>query len=224
MMHLRKSNKIFIYLVIFFFIGTLNNKSLTNLNYPKIDKIEIKGLSEKEKFQLSKDLFIFKNSNMFFLKEKEISEILSSNKIIEKFSIFKNYPSNLIIDIKKSKLLAYTKKNDLFFFITSNGNLVQTDKQKSDLPFIFGSIEIKEFLNLKNIIDKSSFNYDDIKNFYYFKSKRWDIETKDDIIIKLPNKKLENSFKILLKILEEDKFINLKIIDLRQNNQVILNG
>ena len=102
MMRLRISKKILIYLVIFFFIGTLNNKSLTNLNYPKIDKIEIKGLSEKEKFQLSKDLFIFKNSNMFFLKEKEISEILSSNKIIEKFSIFKNYPSNLIIDIKKS--------------------------------------------------------------------------------------------------------------------------
>lgn len=223
-MRLRISKKILIYLVIFFFIGTLNNKSLTNLNYPKIDKIEIKGLSEKEKFQLSQDLFIFKNLNMFFLKEKEISEILSSNKIIEKFSIFKNYPSNLIIDIKKSKLLAYTKKNDLFFFITSNGNLIQTIDQESDLPFIFGNFEIKEFLKLKTIIDKSSFNYGDIKNFYYFKSKRWDIETKDDIIIKLPNKKLENSFKILLKILEEDKFINLEMIDLRQNNQVILNG
>ena len=153
-MRLRISKKILIYLVIFFFIGTLNNKSLTNLNYPKIDKIEIKGLSEKEKFQLSQDLFIFKNLNMFFLKEKEISEILSSNKIIEKFSIFKNYPSNLIIDIKKSKLLAYTKKNDLFFFITSNGNLIQTIDQESDLPFIFGNFEIKEFLKLKTIIDK----------------------------------------------------------------------
>ena len=224
MMRLRISKKILIYLVIFFFIGTLNNKSLTNLNYPKIDKIEIKGLSEKEKFQLSQDLFIFKNLNMFFLKEKEISEILSSNKIIEKFSIFKNYPSNLIIDIKKSKLLAYTKKNDLFFFITSNGNLIQTINQESDLPFIFGNFEIKEFLKLKTIIDKSIFNYGDIKNFYYFKSKRWDIETKDAIIIKLPSKKLETSFKILLKILEEDKFINLEMIDLRQNNQVILNG
>ena len=62
MMRLRISKKILIYLVIFFFIGTLNNKSLTNLNYPKIDKIEIKGLSEKEKFQLSQDLFIFKNN------------------------------------------------------------------------------------------------------------------------------------------------------------------
>ena len=178
MMHLRISKKIFIYLVIFFFIGTLNNKSLKKFDFPKIDKIEVIGLSDKENYQLSQDLFIFKNLNIFFLKKKEISEILSSNKLIEKFSIFKNYPSNLIVDVKKSKLLAYTKKNDLFFFITSNGNLVQTDKQKSDLPFIFGSIEIKEFLNLKNIIDKSSFNYDDIKNFYYFKSKRWDIRSK----------------------------------------------
>ena len=78
--------------------------------------------------------------------------------------------------------------------------MIQSD-QISSLPFIFGDVDIKEFLKLKNVIDNSSFNYDDIKNLYFFKSKRWDIETKNSLIIKLPSEKLEKSFQIISKIL-----------------------
>ena len=39
-----------------------------------------------------------------------------------------------------------------------------------------------------------------------------------------PINKLEDSFKILLKLYEKEEFKNLRIIDLRQNNQIILNG
>ena len=81
-----------------------------------------------------------------------------------------------------------------------------------------------EFLKLKSVIDKSSFNYNDIKNLYYFKSKRWNIETKNNLIIKLPSEKLDKSFQIISKIFQNKKFKNFDIIDLRQNNQVILDG
>ena len=92
------------------------------------------------------------------------------------------------------------------------------------MPFIFGDIEISEFLKLKKVIDNSNFNYNDIKNLYYFKSKRWDIETKNGLLIKLPHENLVKSFKLLLNIFYEKDFKNIKNIDLRQNNQVILNG
>ena len=166
---------------------------------------------------------MLRNLNIFFLEKNQISEIIKSNKIIEKFSIFKNYPSNLIIKIKKTKLLAYTKKNNSVYYLASNGNLIETNDNQINLPYIFGNVEIEEFLKFKKIIDNSSFNYNDINNLYYFKSKRWDIETKKNLIIKLPIKNLESSFEILLKIFQEDKFMNFNIIDLRQNNQVILN-
>ena len=79
-------------------------------------------------------------------------------------------------------------------------------------------------MKLKKIIDDSNFNYEDIKNLYYFKSKRWDIETKNDLIIKLPIKKLEDSFEILSKLLNKKEFNDFKTIDLRQDNLVVLNG
>ena len=223
-MHQQISKKIDIYLFIFFLLVTLNNKNILQLNLLKKNNFDIIGLTETENDKISQDLNIFKKSNLFFLKKKGISEIISSNKIVEKFSIFKNYPSDLIINIQKTKFLAHTKKNNLDFYIGSNGNLIEKRNNQFEVPFIFGNIEIEEFLKLKKIIDNSSFNYNDIKNLYYFKSKRWDIETKDNLIIKLPINKLEDSFKILLKLYEKEEFKNLRIIDLRQNNQIISNG
>ena len=223
-MHQRISKKILIYLFVFFLVGSLNNKKIMQFIIPTINNFEIFGLTELENNQVYQELNTLRNLNIFFLKKDKILEIINSNKVIEKFSIFKNYPSNLIINIKKTKFLARIKKNNLDFYIGSNGNLIEAKDNQIDLPFIFGNIEIEEFLKLKRIIDNSGFNYDDIKNLYYFKSKRWDIETKNNLVIKLPIKKLKTSFEILLKIYEAEEFIDFKIIDLRQDNQVILNG
>ena len=92
------------------------------------------------------------------------------------------------------------------------------------MPFIFGDIEISEFLKLKRVIDDSNFNFSDIKNLYYFKSKRWDIETKNGLLIQLPRENLVKSFKLLTNIFRKKDLKNINSIDLRQNNQVILNG
>jgi len=223
-MHQQISKKILVYLFIFFSVGTFNNKKITEFDFTDINNFKIKGLTEFESNQLSQQLNFIKHSNIFFLDKKEILKILHSNKAFEKFSIFKNYPSNLIIDIKRTKFLALTKKDNSNYYIGSNGNLIKTKDIQTDIPFVFGEIAIEEFLKLKKIIDKSGFDYNDIKNLYYFKSKRWDIETNDNLIIKLPIENLETSFRILLQIYQEEEFSGFGIIDLRQNNQIILNG
>ena len=223
-MHQSISKKIFIYLIIFLILGTFNNKRIFEFIYPKINNFEIIGLIGKEKKELKQDLFFLNQLNLFSLENSKIIEIINSKKFIESYTIFKNYPTNLIINIKKTEFLAYTKKNNLNYYIGSNGNLIKTHTNKVDLPFVFGDLEINEFLKLKKIIDKSGFDYNDIKNLYYYKSKRWDIETKNNLIIKLPKKKLDNTFKILLKIYNNKEFSNLKLLDLRLENQVIFNG
>ena len=95
-------------------------------------------------------------------------------------------------------------------------------EKKKQLPFIFGSIKVTDFFIFLNIIEHSDFDYNDIKNFYYFKSRRWDIETKNGLIIKLPSKNLKIAFETLLNILQSKEFVSIKKIDLRQMKQVIL--
>jgi cell division protein FtsQ len=223
-MHLQINKKIFIYLFIFLILGTYNNKEYSNFSIPKINSYKITGLNEFENIQINKDLLSLQNQTLFFLKKNEILKIIKSHKMIEGFSVFKNYPSSLSIEIEKTNFLAITKKNGQDYYLGSNGNMIKVKNNKIDLPFLFGEINIKEFLKLKKIIDDTNFNYKDIKNLYYFKSTRWDIETKNNLIIKLPLKKLDISFEILLKILEKEELKDFKIIDLRQDNQVILNG
>lgn len=223
-MPLQINRKILIYLFIFFILGTYTNKEFSNFNFSEIDSYKIEGLNVLENDQIFQDLSKIQNKNLFFLKQDEISKIINSNQIIESFSVFKHYPSSLNIVIEETIFLALTKKNGQDFYIGSNGNLIQTINKKTNLPFVFGNVEISDFLRLKKIIDNSNFNYDNIKNFYYFKSRRWDIETKDDLIIKLPSKELNVSFDILSKIYDNQKFKDIKVIDLRKENLVTLDG
>ena len=222
-MHRQISKKIFIYLFIYIALVTLNNVNFSKSLFPSISNIEIFGLSEIENEKLHKKIKEISNENIFYLDKQKISETIYSNKIVEKLFVYKNYPSKLKIDIKKANLIAITKKNNLSYYISSNGNLIETKNLQIDLPFVFGVIDIKEFLKLKKIIDDSDFNFNDIKNLYYFKSKRWDLETEDGLVVKLPHHQINSSLDILLKFYEQEDFKKIKIIDFRNSNQVIIN-
>ena len=222
-MLLRTNKKFLLYLIFFLFLGTLNNKNIQHFEIPKISNIEVSGLDAMNNTLIEKNLEFFKLKNLFFLKKFEIEKIINSNNLVENFSIFKKYPSSLQISIEKTKLLAYVNKNGSYYFLGSNGKLIETANKKISLPFIFGNFRNKEFFNFKSKIDKSSLNYKDIKNLYYFSSGRWDIETKNGIIIKFPQEKIIDAIDLSLKIIQSQNFQNIKIIDLRQNNQVVIN-
>ena len=223
-MHQQISKKIIIYLFTLLILGTFNNKNISKLYSKDNYDFNIVDQSEFNEDNIIKDLAKLKNQNLFLLEKNEVLKTVDPHKIVENFFVFKNYPSSLNIKIERTKFLAIIKKNGSNFYIVANGNLIQIDYKKTDLPFIFGDIDISKFLELKSIIDNSKFNYNDIKNLFYFKSKRWDIETKNGLLIKLPRKNLNNSFELLINIINKKDMQNINNIDLRQNNQVILNG
>ena len=109
-MQQRISKKIIIYLSLFFIFTTINNNFLDKLSFPKINFIKIDGLDFDDSQSLQMNLDYLKLKNLFFLDENKIKEKINSNKIVDKFSVFKNYPSTLEIKIKKTQFLAGTKK------------------------------------------------------------------------------------------------------------------
>ena len=219
----KKNKKILIYFFLFLIIGTINNKDLNKIDFVKVNKIIVTGLEDKDNLELTNNLNFLKFSNLLFLKESKIDKIINSNTLVEKYSIFKRYPSTLNIKIDKTKFLAQIKKNGNIFFLGSNGKLIKTSELKSNMPFIFGNFKNESFFELKKAIDQTNFNYDQIKNIFFFKSGRWDIETKNGLLIKLPVKEIKKSLELSINILKNDKK-KIKEIDLRQSNQVIING
>ena len=222
-MHLLISKKIIIYLLLFCFLVTINNISLTNISFPKINNIEITGLNINERKKIESIIFNADYKNIFNIDKKYLKEKINSINIIEQFEIFKSYPSTLKIFIKETKILAQTKRNGDDYFIGSNGKLIQYDYLSSDLPFVFGDLDLNEFLNFKSEIDKSNFKFKNIKKLYYFKSKRWDIETSKGYLIKLSKDNVEKNLNLFVRLSAENKIKNKSEIDFRQKNQIILN-
>ena len=87
---------------------------------------------------------------------------------------------------------------------------------------IISENKIIEFLKLKKIIDNSNFDYLKIKSLFYFKSKRWDIEINDGVLIRLPNEYSTETFDFVKKIIKDKNFKDKKYIDIRQKSQVIM--
>ena len=222
-MQLQISKKVLLYFFLLIIFGTLNNKNFNEFKLFKVKEINFIDLTLKDKSFFLGNFNLLKNQNIFFLKKADIKKKIYENKYIENFSIFKKYPSTLLVKIEQTNFLAHLKKNDKLFFIGSNGKLIETKKRIKDLPFIFGNFDKKEFLIIKEIIEKSDLNFKKIKNLYFFPSRRWDIETNFGIIIKLPSDKVKESLDLSLEIMKDKNFNSIKIIDLRQNNQVIIN-
>tara|TARA_A100001035_G_scaffold279391_1_gene280658 strand:- start:2742 stop:3413 length:672 start_codon:yes stop_codon:yes gene_type:complete len=220
----RISKKIILYLFILLTLVNPINREFHNKKLEKNYSFEILSLSEFNDKKIMNDLLSYKNQNLLFLKKEDIYEIIKKYKIIEDYNIYKNYPSKLIVNFKKTQFLAITQKEGVYYYIGSNGNLIKTKKKFEDLPIIFGDVDVEEFLKLKKLVDNSIFDFREIKNLYYFKSKRWDIETKEGLLLRLPRKNLDRSFQLFLDFINNKDTKDIDIIDLRQNNQIILNG
>ena len=222
MMHQRTNRKIIIYLFLFAILASVNNFKYINLQLFKIDLINISGLNDTENSNLYEKITDYKKKNIFFIDNLEISKNINSNNLVEKFWVFKEYPSTININLIKTNFLGITKINNIDYLIGSNGKLIKKrNDQVVDLPFIFGSVDIKNFLILKQILDKSNFDGNKIENFYYFKSNRWDIKTKKGLVIRLPSEVNVNLLNTVNQIIEDENFKNIKTLDFRQTNQII---
>ena len=223
MMHQRISRKIIIYIFTFFTLVTVTNSKLPN-NFYVIKELDISGLNSSEREKIYNDIKIFKNSNIFLFDKKDISKKIYSNKIVEEFKISKIYPSTLNIEIKKAEFLAITKNNNNDYLVGSNGKLIEIENNYQNLPFIFGDIDIDNFLNFKKIVDNSNLDFNEIQDLYYFKSNRWDIKTKDGLTIKMPYDLTVKKLNLIFVIIQKENFKDIEIIDLRQDNMMVING
>ena len=222
-MHLRKSKKVLLYFFLLIVVSSINNLELNDFKLYKIENIKISGFNDNENEDIIKNIKSLDLQNIFFLNSKEIKKIINANTLIEKYNIIKKYPSTLSIEIEKTNFLAKIKSKNQIFLLGSNGKLSNTNFSSDQLPFIFGNPSIDEFLRFKKVIDESKFSYNQIKNFYFFPSKRWDLKFENNILLKLPNKNTKISLDNLFNFINDKNLTNIKIVDARVKNQIILN-
>ena len=188
----------------------------------KIKKIVIENNIIIKDDQIKTKLSFLYKKNLFFLTTKEIEKKLDEIDFIKSYKIKKVYPSTIkfhIIEKKPIAILQYKKKKNYY---TDDGETINflDIKEFKNLPIIFGKKEnFKLFYdNLQSI----NFPIDEIKTFYLFDSKRWDLITKKNQTVKLPIKNYLLSLSNFLNIKDKRIFEKYKIFDYRIKDQLIL--
>ena len=223
-MHQRKSKKVLVYFFLLIVVSSISNNTLNSIEFNKIQNINVSGLDQKNNQLLLNEINKLGLKNIFFINKNEIIKLINSNSLVERYEVFKKYPSTINIKIKKADFFAKLNRNGKIFIIASNGKLISSNKsQYNKLPFVFGKPTVNEFLKFKKIIDGSKFSYSQIKDLYFFQSKRWDLKLKNDILLRLPTNFTNKTLDSIHKFLENYNEEGLYTIDARIKNQIILN-
>ena len=93
-------------------------------------------------------------------------------------------------------------------------------KTNEKFPYIFGSKE--KFKKLYNDLNKIRFPTEIINKYVFYETDRWDLETINGKIIRLPSSEYLKSLKNYLEIKEKNDFIKYNVFDYRIDNQLIL--
>ena len=223
-----KKIKIIFYIFLILFLSTFNNINIHELkkNFFLIENIKINGLNEKLTLDVNSKLKKYLKSNLLLLNKEFIQNDMNEFPFIESYTIFKKYPSQIILNIKETELIAKTFDNNKIEYIGSNGKVIGEDyyENKKKLPNVFGNFKTSELLRVFLLLENNNFMLSEITDLYYFNSGRWDVKFKNNLLIKLPINKLDNSINIAKKFIEKEKITGNIVIDLRVANQVIISN
>ena len=226
---MKKAYKIFSFFLLLTILSTYHskeqkfdpNKKDDNLFSVKKIEIENNNFISDEEIKLNlKDLY---GKNIFFIEIPLLEKSLYRIELIEKVFFKKKYPNTIKVKVHEEKVIALLSKKKDKFFIMESSKLVKANNEMGfkNLPNIFGEeSEIYFSLFYKKLKDLK-FPIQRIKNFYFFKIGRWDIQLKNDQIIKLPFKEVDESINQSIKLITRKDFSNFKIIDLRIKNKII---
>lgn len=219
-------SKIYFYIISFVFLSTIaNNNALKILksNF-LISNIEIKtNYSEVEKKILNKTNYLL-NKNILLINKTIISNNLNGLNFLEKVEIKKKFPSTITIKASRTDIIGITYKNQKKYYVGLNGKFILQKNLTSNekLPLIFGNFKIQKFIKLLNVLKNQNIDSNLISKYYFHKNKRWDLYLKDNIIIKLPSKNIENALDKYKNFKKLDKIKPNTILDLRISNRIVI--
>ncbi len=174
------------------------------------------------------DIPLKKGDNIFIKSSHNIKDDIMKNPWIKSVVVVKKLPNTINILIEKKKPIAIYQKNDNFFLVSKEGDIITSikDKENYNFPIITGENSPKNIDNMLSIIDKFYVVKKKLNSLSFVRNRRWDLIVSSGIIVKLPEENIEHALEILSIILKEYNINRntVKYIDLRIPENIILGG
>ena len=219
-MHQLIDKKKKIYFYIFFLILLSTPLNLKYNSFIK-DIFKIKNIKIVPNELVFEEVYNLLNQNIFKLNNSNLKNFLNKYTYLKSIEIKKIYPDTLEVLITKSSPIAIIDNQISYTYLGDNGKVFKDNKEYNFIPILKGEIDIAEAIVVLNLLDKSFYKLEDIKEIIFFPTKRINIILKDNKILKFPiyiDLKYINSTYNFLKTIKTEK----QIIDFRILERIIL--
>jgi cell division protein FtsQ len=215
-------NQLIFALLLFLLLTTITSQKKIIFKHFDLKEIIIKNNFLVEEKDIKKLLISIYGKNLIFIDNQEIEKALTQISFIDTFNIKKIYPDKLKIEIFEKKPIAVLFNKKKKFYLSEKIELIEFIDLKNyqNLPYVFGNKD--EFKILYNNLKKIDFPFHLIKKYTLYSSRRWDLETINNKIIKLPPKDYIKNINNYLNLIKKKDFRKYKVFDYRINNQLIL--
>ena len=217
---LDKKNYIFFLLIIFLILSSTHNSNFKYNNFFNVKKIEVVGLNKTDNAFLENKFTYLVGSNIFTLNKKSF-ELINSVNQIKSFNVKKIYPNQVKIYLESAKAIGFVKNMNELVILGNNGKIIESETLPKNIPEVTGTNDMKKIFQTIEIIKKSDFDIGKIKKINFFPSKRIDIEFENKKKIKFPINLKIDDLNFGFRVINDEKFNQVKIIDLRITNKVI---
>tara|TARA_B100001175_G_scaffold307871_1_gene307572 strand:+ start:439 stop:1113 length:675 start_codon:yes stop_codon:yes gene_type:complete len=215
-----KKKYIFFYLIIFIILSSIHNSNFRYNNFFSVKKIDVIGLNKSNSLLLEKKLVNFIGYNIFTL-ERESFKFINSINFIKDYNVRKIYPNQIKVYLEPVKAISVVKHFNKLEVLGNNGKIIDLENLPMNVPKVTGINDIKKVFQTLKLIDKSNFDIESIDKIEFFPSERIDIEFRNEKKIRFPINYTIDNLNFALRLLDDDKYNNSKILDLRIPNKVI---
>ncbi len=217
---LDKKNYIFFLLIVFLILSSTHNSNFKYNNFFNVKKIEVVGLNKTDNAFLENEFTDLVGSNIFTLNKKSFELINSVNRI-KSYNVKKIYPNQVKVYLESAKAIGFVKNMNELVILGNNGKIIESETLPKNIPEVTGTNDMKKIFQTIEIIKKSDFDIRKIKKINFFPSKRIDIELENKKKIKFPINLKIDDLNFGFRVINDEKFNQVKIVDLRIPNKVI---
>ena len=216
-------NRLLSALILLLLLSTYNIQNTFSLSSKiKIQEVIVENNLILDEQMIKKKLSFLYRTNIFLLNTDKIASELKEIDFINSFEIKKLYPDKIKIKVFEKKPIAVIQNKQVKKYFTNSGEIINFIdlKEYNNLPIVFGDKE--NFLIFYQKLKQANFPINEVKKFYLFESKRWDLITNNDQVIKLPIKNYESSLNNFIDLKKKPNFQKFKTFDYRIKDQLIL--
>ena len=178
-----KKKKIYFYI---FFLILLSTP--LNLKYNSFIKeiFKIKNIKVVPNELIFEEVYNLLNQNIFKLNNSNLKNFLNKYTHLKSIEIKKIYPDTLEVLITKSSPIAIIDNQITFTYLGDNGKVFKDNIEYNSIPILKGELDIADAIVVLNLLDKSLYKLEDIKEIIFFPTKRINIILNDNKILKFP--------------------------------------